>query len=796
MNKNYFQNVAKNLESASCKPFGKITFPVLKAYEYWARVLKTNPDYQRPSEIIKILPMASARKVIKSVHDSLFSENLEELSNAVVEKNRSPKKKPLIKPNDDDIDDLPFSSFDLDDEEDFGPRRKKKGPNLSHSFDCRKRAIRDLDSAAKSGYMPQVEEAFRQHLDNETIFDQKVQKSLFKAFIDEVHVLLKKGVPASDPYLNRLQVIQDAYHLTDTEMEYLIFNWVFFNERKCDDLCDYMNARRRRDANNAELFQKITGASTAVVENITSEMGTLRRMLVINEELNPLTKLILFLDGKAGKDYAANYFKVYSGKAIPFEQLQGDNPKAKVMLELLSHHKKGTPMNILLYGVEGTGKTELAKAIASKLGRKLIVTNESETGNKNDHDSSRINDNMAGILLSADHFRNEDVIILADEADLILNNCEKGALNLYLEQVKVPVIWISNNLHGIERSTLRRFNYSMEFERLDAEKRNSVWQSVIKAEEAEELLSPAVVKKLSAQIPVTAGGITQAIRAAKSLKKSKSKITAEEIVKQMATAQANLLNIELEYGDRDIMSHAPRYSIDILNTDADMPRIHKILSGFNRAWEAMKEEDTPDSLNILLYGAPGTGKTEFARHIARKLKRPIVIKRASDILDKYVGESEKIIRQMFREAEERKAVLFLDEADSLLRSRKGARNSWEISQTNEILTQMENFKGIFIAATNFNEELDEASNRRFALKVKFDYLKPAAIEAVWPMYFPEQEIPAEAKSLSMLTPGDFSAVYKQLRFYPKEEVTSEKVLEELRKEVRFKDDRCGRRMGL
>src|SRR5690606_6356820 len=91
----------------------------------------------------------------------------------------------------------------------------------------------------------------------------------------------------------------------------------------------------------------------------------------------------------------------------------------------------------------------------------------------------------------------------------------------------------------------------------------------------------------------------------------------------------------------------------------------------------------------------------------------------------YVGMAEKHIAAMFREADLECAVLLLDEADSLLQDRRGAERSWEVTQVNEMLTQMENFHGIFIASTNLMDSLDEAAMRRFDVKVRFDYLSKA-----------------------------------------------------------------------
>ena len=90
----------------------------------------------------------------------------------------------------------------------------------------------------------------------------------------------------------------------------------------------------------------------------------------------------------------------------------------------------------------------------------------------------------------------------------------------------------------------------------------------------------------------------------------------------------------------------------------------------------------------------------------------------------WVGGSEKNIAKAFKDAVDDKALLLIDEVDSFLQNRQGASRSWEVTSVNEMLTQMEQFPGIFIASTNMMHGLDQAALRRFDLKVRFDYLLP------------------------------------------------------------------------
>lgn len=156
-------------------------------------------------------------------------------------------------------------------------------------------------------------------------------------------------------------------------------------------------------------------------------------------------------------------------------------------------------------------------------------------------------------------------------------------------------------------------------------------------------------------------------------------------------------------------SAATAYNLNFLNTDADLTAI---LQGL---------QSVPQG-SFLLYGPSGSGKSLLARHAAETLGKPCLLKRASDLLDKYLGETEQHIAAMFTQARDEDAVLILDEADSFLGDRSSAQRSWEITQTNEFLTQLESFDGIFFATTNFMEKLDTALWRRFSHKIRFDYL--------------------------------------------------------------------------
>jgi SpoVK/Ycf46/Vps4 family AAA+-type ATPase len=197
---------------------------------------------------------------------------------------------------------------------------------------------------------------------------------------------------------------------------------------------------------------------------------------------------------------------------------------------------------------------------------------------------------------------------------------------------------------------------------------------------------------------------------------------------------------------------------------------------------------------MCFYGLPGTGKTALAEHISKSIEKPLLIKRASDLMSKYVGETEQQMAAMFEEAKREGAVLLLDEADSFLQNRQLAVRSYEVSEVNEMLQGMERFDGIFICTTNLFDRIDEAALRRFSFKLKFQALTKDQREK---MFIAEAlegdaekltpELRSRLAKMEVLCPGDFAAVKRQYVLFDEIPVP-ETFIEQLEKEHGVKGD--------
>lgn len=239
------------------------------------------------------------------------------------------------------------------------------------------------------------------------------------------------------------------------------------------------------------------------------------------------------------------------------------------------------------------------------------------------------------------------------------------------------------------------------------------------------------------------------------------------------------------------------YDTDVLNVVSNIP-VEQIVAGAKRFLSGVHVQglDAP-RFNILLDGPPGGGKSSFARHLAHEVGRPLMEKRGSDLKSCYIGETEKNLVAAFKKAAESHAVLFLDEIDSLLWSRAAATHSWEASEVNELLGQLEKASCIVIGATNFGGRLDAAVARRFTFKVTLDYLTGRGKEVLFRRFFGcllDKKQHARLEAMTSLCPGDFRTVREAL-FYVKEAPTADDYLDALEKESESKGAWSHRRIG-
>ncbi|MBP5176479.1 MAG: ATP-binding protein [Treponema sp.] len=224
----------------------------------------------------------------------------------------------------------------------------------------------------------------------------------------------------------------------------------------------------------------------------------------------------------------------------------------------------------------------------------------------------------------------------------------------------------------------------------------------------------------------------------------------------------------------------PLYNMDVLNTSVSAKDIVEMVKN---AAEFEKDKNCPHKgIRLMFYGCSGSGKSQFANHIAKELDKKIVSHYASDILSKWVGESERNLAESFFLAEKNGNILLFDEVDSFLTDRESVF-SWERTNTNEFLNQIERFKGILICTSNLKDVMDKAMLRRFHILVEFKPLTKDGISTLLKTYFGNLEFSERQierlSSFNSATPGDFSILHSRLRFMKKDAATQDYIMDEL-----------------
>ena len=473
--------------------------------------------------------------------------------------------------------------------------------------------------------------------------------------------------------------------------------------------------------------------------------------------------------------------KAYETNSFSVSEEQTD-----VAVQLL---KSKNACNILLYGAPGAGKTEYAKALIKQAGLKMTTyKNELEVSDKDDADAKALS--RLNCYLS---LKKEDSVLVVDEAENVLqtrefsffgmslSSSQKGTVNKMLETSENKCIFIVNYTTEMDESTLRRFTYSIKFQAMPKETLRS-----IAAEKLKPVNMPAVLKDdildMCGKYKITGASVDNVVKAISSLDYQKGKEDkVRKDIKSVLEANSSLL-----YGKTKMRDAVKKsYDLSVLNTSVSAAEIIEMLKTAELYKKENQNEENSEGVRMLFYGLSGTGKTELARYISTVLGKPLLLKRCSDLLGPYVGQTERLIAEAFEEAESTDSILLFDEADSFFADRAGAKQSWERTQVNEFLTQMEEFSGICICTTNLRKIMDPAMQRRFHIITEFKALNEDGITTLLKSFFGKYKFNdgqiQELAKFNTVTPGDFGSLKNKMRFIPQEKLNSEYVVNELLK---------------
>lgn len=615
--------------------------------------------------------------------------------------------------------------------------------------------------------------------------DLKDKAAYIKSFLSDELLKLKKVTKSR--LCKKIEIFADLFELENIDIE--IFKIIIYYKLSKDfeNLFDALRNSGRTFVNASyglceDSISLVLDLNIAKVSKILNKLKS-KGILTRNNDINLYEDVEnLFLD-----------YEILTKKQI-IKKCLGKSIKSKLSLKDFAHLKEESEnvveilqaslrneekgINILFWGSVGTGKTELSKIIA-KVGKlNIYEVNYIDSADIEMSRRERLSDlQRKQQILKSDN----KSILLFDEAEDVMNNgfkfgesSSKVFLNRLLENNTTPVIWTTNDIYSVDPAFLRRMTYAVEFKVLSESIRLNLWKKEISKNKLK--IAESKLVELNSAYNVPPSLIANAVKTTKLTNGNQN-----DFEKYVANI-AKIINKGQDVKINNLYKVA-NYNDNLVNTDLNISTLT------NRITEIGKL-----NFSLCLYGQSGTGKSAYARFLAKELNIKVIIKQASDLMSPYVGETEIKIAKAFEEAKQEKAMLIIDEADSFLQSRQNAQHSWEISQVNQMLTSMENHPYPFVCSTNLVDILDEASLRRFTFKIKFDFLKQEQVKTAFKHFF-NLKLPEDINPVYGITIGDFALVNKKAEYLGYKNDASE-LYKLLHDEVKMKSkDIVGHKFG-
>ncbi|WP_158289436.1 AAA family ATPase [Paenibacillus flagellatus] len=427
-----------------------------------------------------------------------------------------------------------------------------------------------------------------------------------------------------------------------------------------------------------------------------------------------------------------------------------DEPLAPLVVHLDAQRQlasvastRNGPVGVLLWGPPGSGKTLQLRHCCAGWGKSLLVADMRVFA----EDGAGFAEKLSRIVREA--VLHQAALALAHADALFPEEADaksRERLRIVEEETDrfpLPLFVLTESRAKPDFRSGGRIWLERELAVPGEKERESLWRTFASAAglpDGEDWSGPAVKYRF------TPGQIRDAVADAVALAEWEGK-PAAAVVDQACYRQIRhrlerkAVRIEPRYGWDDIV--LPDEQKELLRNACAQMKYRSLVYG---EWGFERKLAYGKGLSMLYAGPPGTGKTMSAQVIARELRMELYKIDLSQVISKYIGETEKNLHELFLEAHKSSAILFFDETDALFGKRsevKDAHDKYANIETAYLLQKMEEYEGISILATNLLNNIDEAFLRRIQYVIKFPFPDAEYREKIWRATFPRETPLAE-----------------------------------------------------
>ncbi|MDW8468155.1 MAG: ATP-binding protein [Burkholderiales bacterium] len=567
--------------------------------------------------------------------------------------------------------------------------------------------------------------------------------------------------PSSAPLFRNARLLREHLALSAPEEDVLLvcvmaqihgpLREVLSSIDGCDDarLAEVLGAALARPPD--EILEAIEPRSTLVSSELIRVLRVVANPI---ERLSPLPGLC----GLLTRSYSGfeDLFAAFAREAPAPSLGREDYAHIEGALELLVSYlraasgKKSKGRNVLLYGVPGTGKTELARLACRLAGLRLFEAEVSHADGEPLGVKGRL---QAAAFLQRLVAPLPESAVLVDEAEDVFRPQEgpepegrgmsaadsKGWTVRFFESNPVPTIWISNRVTQIDRAVLRRFDLALEVPLPPLDVRRRILERCLGGRRAIGACVDRILREL-APAPAIFSRAVSVLSLVRCEDDDHAARTLEQIVRGSLAAMGYRL-------DAPAKAESETFYPGCANNSPGVEEVLAIVRSVRPA-------------RVLLYGPSGSGKSACARHLAERLGAPLLALTAKDVaLDPEITGF--TLRRAFADAHRDGAILLLDQLDWLVHGWTEHPPLLHQKLLDELCTCLDAHDGHVFCATRRTAFLEPAIVRRFPVRVRFDYLKPEQrLELLHKLLGDEsaaRRLAQKLAGLRALTPGDIVA---------------------------------------